>query len=511
MHKQTPPLLPGFYSDPFLCRVGADYYLVTSSFEYFPGCPLFHSRDLLNWTQLGHILTTPAQLPLDQAWISGGIYAPTLRHHDGRFYLITTNVSARHRPNHGRNFIVHATDPAGHWSDPVWIDGMTGIDPDLFWEPDGTCYTHWSWKPDGAPVTAMAIAQARLDPLAGKLLEAPRPLWAGTGGLGPEGPHLYHVGDWYYLLIAEGGTEYGHMQTLARSRSATGPFESCPRNPVLTHRSSPSALHAVGHADLVQTPSGDWFGVAHAIRPQGYHKFHVLGRETFLYPVTHDADGWFTLGHCGQLPELSTGPGNLPVVPPPTTFADDFTSTAWPLDWNWLRKPVPARYVRPGDGSLTLLGAPDALHTSAQPTWLGVRQRAHTCRVEAALRLTLAWDQAEAGLLAWQNLEAHVLVGVRRRAGTTRLFTRRHINSLQIEDDGPLLPSETPALTLVILAAPHHYTLGYLDTAGGFIALTRIEAKFLSTEVTGRFTGVYFALHARGEATATCTTFQITP
>ena len=438
MHTATAPLLPGFYSDPSICRVGHDYYLVTSSFEYFPGCPLFHSRDLVNWTQIGHVLTTLTQLPLNQAWISGGIYAPTLRHHDGRFFLITTNISADHRPADGRNFIVHATAPTGPWSDPRWIDGMAGIDPDLFWDADGTCYTHWSWKPAGAPVTDIAIAQARLDPFTGKLLEAPRAIWAGTGGLGPEGPHLYHVDQWYYLLIAEGGTEYGHMETLARSRSANGPFEGCPHNPVLTHRSSASAIHAVGHADLVQTPDGEWFGVAHGIRPQGYHKFHVLGRETFLYPVIHDADDWFTLGDHGRLPEQCTGPAGQPVISQTSTFADDFSSATWPLDWNWLRNPISENYVRPGDGTLTLCGAPDARHPSAQPSWLGIRQRAHSCRVEATLGLSLAWDQAEAGLLVWQNLEAHVLVGVRRRAGVTRLFTRRHINSLQIEDDGPL-------------------------------------------------------------------------
>jgi xylan 1,4-beta-xylosidase len=282
MNKTTTysnPILPGFYPDPSVCRVGEDYYLVTSSFEYFPGVPIFHSRDLIHWRQIGHCLTRPDQLRLAGVPSSGGIFAPTLRYHDGLFYMVTTNVS------YGGNFYVFTDDPGGAWSEPVFVQ-QGGIDPSLCFDRGHVYFTSTGES------SLMGIYQSEIDIKSGKKLTETRFLWSGTGGRYPEGPHLYHIGDYYYLMIAEGGTEYGHMETLARSQSPWGPFEPCPHNPLLTHRNeSQSPIQGTGHADLVEAHDGSWWLVFLGFRPQRW-QYHHLGRETFLAPVTWSAAGW---------------------------------------------------------------------------------------------------------------------------------------------------------------------------------------------------------------------------
>src|SRR6187401_1045930 len=199
--KYQNPVVPGFHPDPSVCRVGSDYYLVCSSFEYFPGLPLHRSQDLVHWTLIGYCLTRPEQLPLAGCRASGGVWAPTIRHHQGEFFVTTTNMEGR------GNFIVRARDPEGPWSDPVWIE-QRGIDPSLFFDDDGTVY--YTTGAGGA-------LQSTIDIDTGRLLREPTLIWSGSGGQHPEGPHLLRRNGWYYLLLAEGGTEYGHMVTMARS------------------------------------------------------------------------------------------------------------------------------------------------------------------------------------------------------------------------------------------------------------------------------------------------------
>nr|WP_201384148.1 glycoside hydrolase family 43 protein [Ktedonobacter sp. SOSP1-52] len=200
----TNPVLPGFHPDPSVCRVGQEYYLVTSSFEYFPGVPIFHSRDLVHWRQIGHCLTRASQVPLANIGASRGIFAPTLRYHAGRFYMVTTNVSS------GGNFFVYADDPAGEWSEPIYLK-QGGIDPSLCFD-EGHVYltSAAAWEPHG-------ILQCEIDLATGEQLTETRTIWAGTGGRWPEGPHLYHLGEYYYLMIAEGEL---HMGIWRRWRAA---------------------------------------------------------------------------------------------------------------------------------------------------------------------------------------------------------------------------------------------------------------------------------------------------
>src|SRR5690606_5257489 len=295
------PILPGFYPDPSVCRVGHDYYLVTSSFEYFPGVPIFHSTNLVDWRQIGHVLTRKGQLNLEGAKSSKGIFAPTLRHHQGTFYVVTTNMSG------GGSFYVTSRDPAGPWSDPIHVQEQSfSMDPSLFFDEDGKVYyTRHGGLRDGG------VYQAEIDVATGRLDAEPRLIWSGTGGIWPEGPHLYKVDGTYYLMIAEGGTSYGHEVTVARSASPWGPFELCPENPILTHKTDRKhPIQATGHADLVQTPEGSWWMVFLGIRPwDGEH--HHLGRETFLAPVTWSPAGWPVVNG-GKFVDLALAATGLP-------------------------------------------------------------------------------------------------------------------------------------------------------------------------------------------------------
>ena len=260
------PVVPGFFPDPSVCRVGEDYYLACSSFEYFPGVPIHHSTDLTTWTLVANALDRPEQLPLAGARSSGGIYAPTLRHHDGLFWLVTTNVSAAATSSTPRR------TRAARGLTRSRCDGAVGIDPDLAWDADGTCWlTYSELGGDGLEAVSGQIKQVRLDPHSGRPLEPPRALWSGTGLQFPEAPHLYEIDGTWYLLIAEGGTGPATRSRSPAAPSPSGPFEGCPHNPILSHRSTDHPVQNTGHADLVQAPDGSWWMVLLGVRRAGAH------------------------------------------------------------------------------------------------------------------------------------------------------------------------------------------------------------------------------------------------
>lgn len=486
MPQYRNPVVPGFYPDPSVCRVGRDYYLVASSFSYFPGVPIFHSRDLVQWRQLGHCLDRPSQLPLAGAATWEGIYAPTLRYHRGLFYLTTTNVSS------GGNFIVTASAPEGPWSEPIPV-AQPGIDPSLLFASDGSVL--FTTSHGGA-------LQSRLDVLTGKLLSEPKVVWRGTGGQYPEGPHLYELAGWFYLLLSEGGTEYGHMITMARSRSPWGPFEPCARNPLLTHRSFSSPIQGVGHADLVDSPEGAWFAVALAFRPKGYPPCYHLGRETFLTEVRWGTDGFPEFGQRGRLALEQETPLTLEAevaVEP----RDDFGTPALEPCWNHLRNPDPALYSldeRPG--YLRLRGSADGLDDRASPAWVGRRQRHFSLRVATCLEFRPTTDREEAGLVVQMDERHHYEVFLTRREGRPSVVVRRRIGSLSAEVTCRELPSDRARWVLAIDADEESYSFSSGPSEHELTSLGTGETRYLSTEVAGGFTGVYFAMFASGNGRA---------
>jgi len=467
----TNPVIPGFHPDPSICRAGEDYYLVTSSFEYFPGVPLFHSRDLVHWRQIGHCLTRPSQLPLQNAWPSQGIYAPTLRYHQGRFYMITTNNS------HGGNFIVQTDDPAGEWSEPLWVD-KPGIDPSLLFDDDGKVY-----------FTAVGNFQGRIDLATGKVTERVGQIWLGSGGKFPEGPHLYKIRGRYYLLDAEGGgVDFGHMVTIARSDSPWGPFVPCPHNPILSHRSLDKPIQCTGHGDLVEDHRGNWWLVFLGTRPSPFPHYTPLGRETFLAPVRWTEDGWPVVGNQGRVePEMQAD--CLPPHPWPATPArDDFDQPTLACPWTFLRNPYERDWsLSQRPGWLRLQGSAVTPSDLDSPAWVGRRQQHHGCTVATLLEFQPRHEHEEAGLMVFMNAWHHYEIA-RRGA---RVIVRRRIGSLSAEVASRPTPEGPLRLAIEADLQEYRFLLNGECLASG-------EMRYLSTEVAGTFTGMFFALYATG-------------
>ena len=491
----TNPVIPGFHPDPSVARVGEDFYLVTSSFEFFPGVPIFRSRDLVHWQQLGHVLTRDSQLPLAKARPSGGIYAPTIRHHDGTFYMITTNIDG------GGNFYVTAKDPAGPWSEPVWLRDFGGIDPSLFFDDDGKAYVTGPGGGNGQP---RGMYQAEIDVKSGKLLTPTKLLWDRTGARYPEGPHLYKIRGRYYLMLAEGGTEYGHMEVIARSATPWGPWEPCPRNPILTNRQTEMdvEIQGTGHADLVEDPAGRWWLVFLAFRPVGGY-WHHLGRETNLAPVTWDADGWPVV-NAGQPigRAVSTGQALPPRPFPPVAARTGFDGPLGP-EWNYLRNPHRESYAV-ASGSLQLRGSADALDAAASPTWVGRRQQHLDCTARTVIDFSPSRDGEEAGLSVYMNPDHRYELAVTRTNGRRHVLLRQRIGPHLQAVTGRAPVDESNPIVLQVRATANEYEFSFgavapgAEAAGALRPLGKALTRYLSSEVAGGFTGVYFGLYATG-------------
>ena len=471
------PIVPGFHPDPTICRVGPDYYLAHSSCEYFPGAPIFHSRDLLTWSQIGNILTRRGQFRRGDARPSTGIYAPTLRHHAGRFWFTTTNAS----DFASGQIVVSGDDPAGPWSDPVFVPGAVGIDPDLCWDDRGQCYL--TWKAMTATFAERGIRQAPLNLTTGELTGPSYPVWQGSGLAAAEGPHLYRIEDHWYLVLAEGGTERGHGVTVARGRTPWGPFEPGPGNPVFTRRSTVHPVQNVGHADLVQTVDGGWAAVYLGARPRGSTPgFHVLGRETFLAGVDW-VDGWPVFDET-----------RFTVSATATGFSDDFSTDR--LHDRWV---VPGGEpenvaVRHPCGGLELRSLPDG-----SPGLLCARVRDLSWAAEAAFagsgQFLLRLDDRHWYGLTVQDGQARATARIgeiQQRLSTVPVAGTTVV--LRIES----VPPSSAPLPLGN-AGPDDIILS-LDDGDGFRQLGRLDGRYLSTEVASGFTGRMLAVGSTAAA-----------
>lgn len=485
----TNPVLSGFYPDPSVCRVADDYYLVTSSFEYFPGVPIFHSTDMVNWRQIGHCLTRESQLPLRGSPSSRGVFAPTLRFHDGRFYMISTNVTVL------KNFYVWADSPEGPWSDPVWLEEWPGIDPSLLFDNDGKAYITGTSAMFSGELAG--IYQAQIDIESGRLTSERRLIWEGTGGSFPEGPHLYRIGDWYYLIIAEGGTEYGHMVTAARSRAPFGPFESCPYNPILTQRSTDNPVQATGHAELIQISEKEWWAVFLGIRPIGYPAAHHLGRETFGAPVTWTADGWPIIGDNGRA-ALELDAPRLPLSEKEAWLElDDFNGPELALYWNFLRNPSAASWsLEKRPGWLMLQGNAQTLNDTESLAFVGRRQQHFNAKWLTLMEFQPQHDGEEAGMTVVMNERYHYEIARTRLEGKNLVILRRRIGSLwKIEQ---AVEYNDARIEIGIEADEVKYTFTFSAPDGQQHLLGTGECAMISKEVAGGFTGVYVGLYATG-------------
>jgi len=470
------PVIPGFYSDPSVCRVGEDYYLVTSTFEYYPGVPVFHSRDLVNWKQVGHCIHRPDQLP------DGiNIFAATIRCHEGTFYMITTNVVQ------GGNFYVTATDPAGPWSDPVWID-VPEIDPDLFFDDDGKAY-----------VISSPFILYEIDLATGELLTEGKKLWHGTGGRYAEGPHIYKKDGYYYLLASEGGTEEAHSVTIARSNTIWGPYTENPANPILAHANAAGqnlAIQGVGHADMVQAHDGSWWMVCHGYRKVvPYPVHHILGRESCLVPVTWPKHGWPVVNGNGTVPVHMTCP-TLPLQPfPPQPARDEFDADRPGLEWNFIQVPEdPSAFLKLGGGLLELTGRPQRIGEGGTPAFVGRRLQHMDFTATTRLNFNPADNNEEAGLSLVNNGQ-HFDVLVKRSGDQRVVYARLKFGSVVYRSEE--VPVSEGPVEMKISGQDGHFVFSFARDSE-FREIQRVDARFLSTETVGWFTGVYVGMYATG-------------
>lgn len=486
--KYRNPVMPGFYPDPSICRVGDDYYLVNSTFEFFPGVPVSHSKDLIHWETIGHCITRNSQLKLIKGRMnSTGIFAPTIRYHNGTFYLVVTNV-ANEEEGTG-NFYMWTEDPYGEWSEPAFLN-TPGIDPSFFFDDDGKAYYMGTGNPE--------IYLWEIDLLKGELIGEPVKLWAGTGGAYPEGPHIYKKNDWYYLLISEGGTERCHMLTMARSKRITGPYEPCPDNPVMTNRSLGLPIQSVGHADLVEDQNGNWWAVCLGTRTFGYPPRHNLGRETMLVPVDFSGE-WPIFGDHGRvLEEFETG--MLPsysaeVVSFIDSYHDDFTSKKLDLGWNYIYNPDWSLYEKKENG-LCLWGNEKHLKDADIIAWIGRRQRHHNSETLVTLNFPCIQDGEEAGLTIFENNRHHYEAALICKDQERKLIFRRQIGSLEkIEKE---IDYNAETVTLKLESDLDIYRFSYRKPDGSWERLGEGEVQYLTTEVGGHFTGNYIGLYSCG-------------
>ncbi|GFN33474.1 glycoside hydrolase family 43 protein [Paenibacillus xylaniclasticus] len=482
--KFNNPVIKGFYPDPSICKVDDTYYLACSSMQYFPGVPLFESKDLINWKQIGHVLTRKSQIMLDKVNSSGGVFAPTLRYNNGRFYMTTTNDTTR------QNFFVWTDDVYGEWSEPIYID-QGGIDPDLFFEDGKAFFMSNGADDDGRGV----ILQCEIDIATGRRLTPSRPLWRGTGGRFLESPHMYHINGWYYLMAAEGGTEFGHMITYARSKSVYGPFEAYPHNPVLTNRNLGGyELQAVGHGDLIQDNEGHWWIVHLAFRQIGmWIPYHHLGREVCLAPVTFHEDGWFTAGHNGTTTiSFETDRISDSVVQQENKMYT-FENTAWDIDWCYLRHPHQENYTL-GEDRITLTGTKVTLDEADSPTFIGLRQKDFNANLSCEVELT---RRGEAGITLYMDEQQHYDLAIRQAEERFEAVLRLNIGDIKHEQQ--VVPLGANRQVQLLVEASHERYSFSLQLDEQTIPLGTAQTKYLSSEVAGGFTGVIIGLYAVGE------------
>ncbi|QKX17220.1 glycoside hydrolase family 43 protein [Microbulbifer sp. YPW1] len=511
------PILAGYYPDPSIVQVEDDYYLVNSSFAHYPGIPVFHSRDLVNWTQLGHVIDRPDQLDFADLGISRGIFAPAISYNEGTFYLVTTCVDC------GGNFVVTAEDPAGPWSDPVWLPEVGGIDPSLFFDDDGKAYIINNDAPIGEPLydghRALWVQEfdaKKLETVGPRKLVinggvnlAEKPVWI-------EGPHLFRKNGQLYLIAAEGGTSVNHSQVVLKGESPFGPFTPWDNNPILTQRhldpDRPNPVTSVGHADFVQDAEDNWWAVFLGIRPyEG--DFYNTGRETFLMPVSWE-DGWPVITRGDQrIPSVAKRPALSPQQPGPLpltgnfTQRDEFDTPQLPMHWLQLRNPssTPWFSLTRAPGSLQLTPTATALGDAGNPAFLGRRQQHLQGSATTRMRFQPQGESDRAGLAVFQNREYFYFFGIVGNAdgGADLIVSRRDGDAARHGKTITRLALETPAdkpadIQLRVDARGAEYDFHYsLDGGKNWQPiLLSADGKIVSTRHAGGFVGALIGPYA---------------
>lgn len=505
------PILQGCYPDPSITRKGNDYYLVSSSFTFFPGVPIFHSTDLVNWTQIGHVLDRPSQLKVQDAGMSMGIYAPDIvyNRHNDMFYMITTQFAGGFG-----NIVVKTKDPAHGWSDPIKL-AFDGIDPALFFDEDGKGFVVHNDAPDKGKelynghrvikIWEYDVENDRVVPGTDKIIVdggvdiTKEPIWI-------EAPHIYKKNGRYYLMCAEGGTGDNHSEVIFHSDNPMGPYTPAATNPILSQRHLPSdranKVEWAGHADLVETPEGDYYGVFLAIRPNEKNRVNS-GRETYILPV--DWTGEFPVFEGGMValqPKLKmpTGAknltGNLGFFPNGNfTFAEKFQEDK--LDYRWIGVRGPREdFVTQTEEGLRILPSPVRIDELKPTSTLFYRQQHNNFVATTTLAYAPDSENDLAGIVCMQKETFHYVFGLTNKGGDHYLVLQRTEDGKSTVLASQKLPSN-PSIQLQVIAKGDDYRFNYAVDEGEFLNLGgTVSGDILSTNVAGGFTGALIGLHA---------------
>jgi len=498
------PILAGYYPDPSICKAGDDYYIVNSSFAYYPGLPLFHSKDLVNWKQIGYAMNRPEQLNLDGAGVSRGLFAPAISYHNGTFYIVCTEVSKL------GNFVITAKDPKGPWSNPVKLPQVNGIDPSLFFDDNGKAYIVFNSIPpnnisahDGHrtirmfefdPVNLKVVGEEKLL-INGGTDMAKKPVWI-------EGPHFIKKDGWYYLICAEGGTGYNHSEVVFRSKTPEGPFVSYEKNPILTQRQlDPKRKNPVttaGHADFVEGKDGKWWGIFLACRPYE-DDYYNTGRETFMAPVVWK-NGW---------PEFDLGGDEVKYSYPINAkidtkrepfngnyhFKDEFNQSSLNVRYQFLRTVRSEWYsLTKNPGSLSLQLQSETVAGRGNPSFISFHQPHLKGYAATSVQFTPKAENEKAGLLLFQNEKTHYYLCKSLKEGKEVIELYKADSLIKAI---PLNTESGSEVYFKVEAKTDRYAFFFgTEKDKWTLLLDNVDARYLSTKSAGGFVGVVYAMYA---------------
>ncbi len=402
------PVKRGFFPDPSVIRVGEDYYMVNSSFQYFPAIPISHSRDLVHWETIGHAITNSEYLDLSEIMDSRGIWAPDISYHNGKFYIFATlryNYTTPEEHPMRAQLMMTAERPEGPYSKPVILP-VDNIDPSHFVDDDGKHYM----------IIAPGITVVPLSDDCTKVIGEPKQVWAGTGERCPEGPHILKKDGWYYAILAEGGTGYGHGINIGRSRSLYGEYESCPYNPVLRQKDPEALIQRSGHGKLVQTQNGDWYCTYLCGRRNGGN-YTTIGRETALDPVTWTKDGWFIVNDGSPSTEQA-----FPELPLTEYSENNFEELSKPLslNWEWVRNPDYSMFSHTDKG-LLMKTAKGRLSDISTVNTLVRRETEFNYTAAVKMAFSPKSENSKAGMVCYYSTVSYLSFSKRKKNGKTIL------------------------------------------------------------------------------------------
>ena len=529
----TNPILPGFFPDPGMYRVGDDFYLVTSTFTFFPGVPIFHSTDLVNWRQLGHVLDRPEQIDVEGLRVSEGIFAPTIQHHEGVFYMITTLVGK------GGNFVVTATNPAGPWSNPVFLPEVQGIDPSIFFDDDGKSYIVYNGDaPERKPLynghrtirmiefdlkNLKTVGDNKILINGGVNIHA-KPVWI-------EAPHIFKTRGYYYLWCAEGGTSVNHSQVVLRTKDLKDMFIPYKNNPILTQRhldpARPNPISATGHADMVQTKNGEWWAVFLATRPYDMGDHYNIGREVFMAPVTWTDDDWPVINadfeevqYTYKAPDLPENKADMPFpISGSFTIVDNFDGNSLKDYWFFLRVPKEKWYnLNPKTKRLTVQLRSETVFGRSNPSFIARRQQHNKGYVTTDFSFQPSNEDEMAGLLFFQNDVNHLFFAkTMDKDGVQyiKLLKANKDKAYEVIAEKKLQKPSNAPLSLRVDFENARYTFQVKEKGdkNWQTVFDFLEGQYLSTRVAGGFVGVTIGPYATSsgkESTKTADYLQFT-